>query len=260
MKYTGKVSIFIAVAVLLFSGPPASAQFTITLPPIPKVQKSQSQQRPQPQPPEASQTVNRVAEVPEAPESTCFDATVKSHLSDLATTRAEAEEYRPGLRDYYVRDFNDNQNIYVKAALSPSHRKEWLENWSPELARCMKAPLDDLASVLRKTLPTYYPTAHQFRSPADEKILKTAVDDIARATMFKVAFKESVWKISKDNYNFPKSRYKHGIIWAKYPNPDDGFCRIIYVNLVQDYAGGGTYGESYGKFVATEFAGCPAGK
>jgi hypothetical protein len=45
---------------------------------------------------------------------------------------------------------------------------------------------------------------------------------------------------------------------AQYPKADDGFCRILSVNLKQDYAGGGTYGASYGYLVEEEFAGCPA--
>jgi hypothetical protein len=49
-------------------------------------------------------------------------------------------------------------------------------------------------------------------------------------------------------------------VWARYPSRDDGFCRLIFVNIVQDYAGGGTYGDSYGNFIKSEYAGCPAGK
>ena len=240
----------------------ASAQVTISIPKIPKIKKSQpnasSQSTNSP-----SETRTAPAEEPEASPSTASrvdcSTLIKSHLKDIATTRADAEEYKPGLRSYYVRDFSDRQNIYLKAALSHSRRKKWLDTWDPEYARCMQAPLDDLAAVARKTLPTYHPS-FVVRNPVEEKILRTGVGDIANATVFKIAFEQAAWKIDKDQYNFPTARYKHGMIWAKYPALDDGFCRIISVNLVQDYAGGGTYGESYPKFIASEFAGCPVGK
>ena len=50
------------------------------------------------------------------------------------------------------------------------------------------------------------------------------------------------------------------MIWAQYPNSDDGFCQIFWVNIKQDYAGGGTYVASYGYFVSRALAGCPAGR
>jgi hypothetical protein len=182
------------------------------------------------------------------------------HLGDLATTKKQAAEYTPGLRDYYVQDFNDRQNIYLKASLSKSRRQEWLGSWPADFVNCMNPALDDLAAVARKTLPTYTLTGYNVHNPVEEKILRSAVNDISQATVFKTGLLSPTWKIAKDDYNFPTSRFKYGAIWAKYPNLDDGFCRIIYVNLVQDYAGGGTYGDSYGNFIKSEFAGCPPGK
>ena len=127
------------------------------------------------------------------------------------------------------------------------------------MVQCLTPALYNLAAIAKRTLPTYHPTAYSVRNVAEEKLLRSAINDIAEATVFRGGFKQTTWLIEKDGYNFPTSRFKYGIIWAKYPDRDDGFCRIIYVNLVQDYAGGGTYGASYGKSVGSEFAGCPAG-
>jgi hypothetical protein len=188
------------------------------------------------------------------------DMMVGVYMKDIETTRKQAEEYRPGARDYYVQDFSDRQNIYLKASLSPSRRKEWLGTWPANIVNCITPALDNLAAIAKKTLPTYVPAGFALGTPAELKVLRTGVNDLAQATVFKVGISSPNWLISKDSYNFPTARYKYGVIWAKYPGLDDGFCRIIYVNLVQDYAGGGTYGASYGNFIKSEFAGCPPGK
>ena len=36
-----------------------------------------------------------------------------------------------------------------------------------------------------------------------------------------------------------------------------GEFEIVYVNVVQEYTGGGTYGPSKGRFIKSEPAGCP---
>lgn len=187
------------------------------------------------------------------------DAVFDYHNASIETTKKQAADYVPGRRDYYVQDFNDNQNIYLKAALSPSKRQGWLGNWKdPNFVKCINVALDELAVTARKTLPTYRPTGYTIRNLAEEKLLKGGVTDIANATVLRSGFESATWKIDKADYGIPDARYKHGMIYAKYPNLDDGFCRIIYVNLVQDYAGGGTYGASYGRFIKSEYAGCPA--
>jgi hypothetical protein len=67
----------------------------------------------------------------------------------------------------------------------------------------------------------------------------------------------ATWNIEKRSNGLPNARYKHGMIYARYPSLDDGYCRIIHVNIVQDYAGGGTYADSKARFIKSEFAGCP---
>ena len=45
--------------------------------------------------------------------------------------------------------------------------------------------------------------------------------------------------------------------WVKSATLDDGFCRIVYVNIVQDYAGGSSYADSTANYINMEPAGCP---
>lgn len=187
---------------------------------------------------------------------------VEVHLTDLEKTRKEAEEFRPGLRDYFVSILSDSKNLYLEAALSPSAREEWLGRFrenDPKFEQCMKPALDQLAAVARKTLPSYTgPAGYTLGTPAEKNAMVRAVDDMGNAKVLKVGIKEANWLIDKNSLGIPNSRFKHGVIWAQDPKSDDGFCRIFWVNLVQDYAGGGTYGASQGNYVGRSYAGCPA--
>ena len=243
-----------------------SAQFTITIPNIPKIKKTKPQPVPSPESSipsttRAADTTETVSEPAKSADS-CSDGFTQVHTENMEKTRKEAEEYKPGLRDYYVQDFNDNRNEYLRAAISPSKRQEWLtsHNIAKESYPCFVPLFDAIAAAAKRTLPTYAPTGYNIRNAAEEKLMLGQVNDISQAKVLKVGLLSTTWRIAKDDYNFPTSRYKYGMIWARYPNLDDGFCRIIYVNIVQDYAGGGTYGDSYGNFIKSEPAGCPATK
>jgi len=63
------------------------------------------------------------------------DAVFRVHNDNIEITKKQAADYKPGARDYYVRDFNDNENLYLKAALSPSRRQEWLGRWKDQRFR-----------------------------------------------------------------------------------------------------------------------------
>jgi hypothetical protein len=190
------------------------------------------------------------------------DPVAEIHLMDIEKTRKEAEEFTPGLREYFVSTLSDRKNLYLEAALSPSAREDWFVRFrknDPMFEQCMKPALDALAATARKTLPSYTgPAGYTLGTPAEKNALRSAINDIARAKVLKVGIKEANWLIDKNSLGIPNSRFKRGVIWAQYPNSDDSFCRIFWVNLVQDYAGGGTYGASYGNFVGRSYAGCPA--
>ena len=261
-----KYSLFAIISAIVFAGY-ASAQITINIPKIPKLPKpdknkeavdNSSTNRTNGKTEETSN--GRTNSNTNSGDFCSTDVMVGVYMKDIETTREQAENYKPGARDYYVQDFSDRQNIYLKASLSPSRRKEWLGTWPKNIVDCIAPALDNLAAIAKKTLPAYTPSGYSLGTPAEQKILRSGVNDLAQATVFKVGISSPNWLISKDSYNFPTARYKYGLIWAKYPGLDDGFCRIIYVNLVQDYAGGGTYGASYANFIKSEFAGCPPGK
>jgi hypothetical protein len=135
-----------------------------------------------------------------------------------------------------VSTLSDRKNIYLEAALHRLREKTGSEGFGkndPKFEQCMKPALDALAAAARKTLPSYTgPAGYTPATPAEKNALLGAIDDIARAKVLKVGIKEANWLIDKNSLGIPNARFKHGVIWAQYPNSDDGFCRI-WVNLVQ---------------------------
>ncbi len=199
-----------------------------------------------------------LAQAGAAPNCKSGDAVFRVHSDNIEITKKQAADYKPGARDYYVRDFNDNENLYLKAALSPSRRQDWLGRWKDQkFVKCMSVALDELAGIAKKTLPSYRPTGYTVRNAAEERVLLSGVKDISQATVIASGMSSPSWKIEQNRRGIPVARYKHGMIYARYRSVDDGFCRIVYVNVVQDHAGGGTYGDSRPVYIKSEFAGCP---
>ena len=183
------------------------------------------------------------------------DAVTRVHLGDLEK-KQRRQGVRPVCEAITCRSSMTGESLF-EAALSPSSgRNGWrvpedfvkcLEPASPDGRRRPK----NAAAIQAREVTRWEPR---------KEALLSAIDDIAQAKVLKVGIEEANWLIDKNSFGLPTARYKHGVIWAQYPNRDDGFCRILLVNIKQDYAGGGTYGASYGYFVSRAFAGCPAGK
>lgn len=263
-----KSKLTLLFALIAFSFAAVSAQFPIGIPKLPKIKKEKPQPNaPSPAPSSESNETATSSRSPEPEKAQTADVcktnpAYRSWLDDMETTLREAEEYKPGLRDYYVRDFNDRRNDYLMAAISHNFRKEWFKEVDdPAASKCFTPVFDAIAAAAKKTLPTYHATStYVAAAPADRKLMLGVIEGVARATIYKVALSPGTWEIGKDSYNFPVSRYKYGEVWLKWPDTDDGYCRIYYVNIVQDYAGGGRYGGSYARHVDDEPAGCPPGK
>jgi hypothetical protein len=50
------------------------------------------------------------------------------------------------------------------------------------------------------------------------------------------------------------ARYKHGYIRIRDTAADRPFCRLYYINFIQNYAGG-AYGQNYADFINDELSG-----
>lgn len=181
------------------------------------------------------------------------------HYSDAYKTLREAEEYKAGLRDYYVRELNDRHNEYFDASISPSARKDWLAShrFSEKDIQCIVPLFDEIAAAAKRTLPKYRPRGYTQHDSSEEDLITSAVkQEVPGATVLQVGVSSPTWEIEKLGNGTPSSRYKYGMAWVKSTTFDDGFCRIAYVNIVQDYSGGGTYADSQAHFLKLEPAGC----
>ena len=78
--------------------------------------------------------------------------------------------------------------------------------------------------------------------------------------VFKIGLNQPTWLIDKNEWGIPKARYKHGLIYGRNPASEDPFCRVWYVNVVQEYSGAGTYGPTFARYIEKEFIACPAGQ
>jgi len=159
-------------------------------------------------------------------------------------------------RGWYTNEYNEN---YVLIALSPRNRNKFAEKMG-NLYQCLSGELDQIQAEAKKTLPNYTLSAYNTKIPADERVMRSAINDLDKATIYKIGLEGPNWIIEKNEYGLPIHRYKHGAMWVKYSTMDTGFCQILWINVIQDYAGGGTWGQSYGNFVRNEPAGCPVGK
>lgn len=181
------------------------------------------------------------------------------HYDNAYKTLREAEDYKPGQRTYYVRELNDRRNEYLLAGISPSFRKDWLSSHhTPEKdAHCIVPLFDEIGAAAKHTLKNYRPLGYQFHESSDESLIRDAVKSkIPDAEIMGIGVKQASWEIEKLGNGIPNDRYKYGMAWVKSAKFDDGYCRIVHVNVVQDYSGGGTYADSKGLYINMEPAGC----
>lgn len=180
-----------------------------------------------------------------------------AHRDGIAKDLKLVEEYNPATKTTMSTD-----SEYMYYAVSPKARAEWLAGAK---AQDFKEQIDKLlaplADALSKKLPTYFPNpnVYNIHNAAEEAKLKTALDNPARYKIFKIGLNEANWLIDANVLGIPTARYKHGRIYVRDTQADYPYCLARYVNIKQNYAGGGTYAASYATFIRDEIVGCPAG-
>jgi hypothetical protein len=75
----------------------------------------------------------------------------------------------------------------------------------------------------------------------------------------RIGFNQADWIIEKNGLGIPKARYKSGLIYGRNP-ASDLFCRVWYINVVQEYSGKGTDGATKARYIEREFVAGPAGQ
>ena len=193
-------------------------------------------------------------------ESECETNTVARLVVDeLAQITEDIDTFTPD-RGYF---FNTVPTYkYLTISISPTARQGFQRDHS-EIASCPKivAGLDKLAASLAKKLPSRLPSRSDYsvHNVAEEALMKKKINNLADHKIHYIGLKQANWLIEKNSYDIPTSRYKHGMVWVRYTPNDHPYCRAYYINVIQDYAGGGTYGASYANFVDESLVGCPTG-
>src|SRR4051812_35318811 len=192
----------------------ANAQITISLP---NFKKAKKESKPTPAPetsvsaPETSTASSSASndessEAPAAKKGCESDSFYRAWNEDIDKTAEDVKSFTPG-RDYFVRDFSDNENRYLKMALSESERKEYEENWTDDdTKRCVNESLDKLAALASKVIGSYTPVGYTLGTPAEKAALRAAVTDLSKATVFSVGIKDTNWKILHNDIGIPTGR------------------------------------------------------
>ena len=151
---------------------------------------------------------------------------------------------------------------YISLALSKKERTKWLQDKKVTPDPRLDAVLDEVSSLLTKRLPEYTINSRSFtnRNAVEEKLMLAEMSDVPGMKIFKIGFNQANWIIEKNGLGIPKARYKHGLIYGRNPASEDPFCRVWYINVVQEYSGGGTYGATEARYIEREFIACPAGQ
>jgi hypothetical protein len=208
-------------------------------------------------PPVVDDTPPEHADIPSRPPKGCGGPVWSIHYGDALKTLREAENYKATERTWYVRELSDRRNEYLEAGISPKTRAEWYggHRTAEKDHHCMDGIFDALSNAAKKTLPKYRPRGYTHHD--DDKLIKEAVkQQIPDAQFLEVGVSSPTWEIEKLHNGLPRVRYKYGMAWVKTASADDGYCRIVYVNVQQDYSGGGTFGESRPNYIKSEPAGC----
>jgi len=187
---------------------------------------------------------------------------------DIMRAKAMIDKYTPEGQLYLV---DEAGSIWMKRAIVAKRRDDWFEQtqfWSsvggktPAREKFLLAAFDALRASAEKKLVNYFPKDKffAFHNPEDEKLMRAAISDIDTAEkIYKIGTAQKDWIIEKGSNGIPINKYKQGYIYLKYPSTVTGhkWALLLYVNVIQDYAGSGTYGEPYGKLIYTEWMGIP---
>ncbi len=270
------ILMFAFLIVFAFAADMASAQITINIPKIPKIPKIKKNKPQQPQP-ESSTTTdksqsndnqsgdNQTSEdsnTEKEPDKCETDGWLRLVVDEVTKMQKDIDTYTPDSgRLYYGSPTYDYLLISVSRAAKQQWQKDFKQN---EVMNCPKmvSAFEKLSVSAAKKQPLVMPdkSVYPIQNPALEKMMKSKIDGLASHKILHTGIKQANWLIDKNDIGISTARYKHGRVWVRYVPDDHPYCRVYYINIIQDYAGGGTYGASYAKFVDEGLVGCPAGK
>ena len=237
----------LAVTALTASG--VVAQITINIPGIKKIKRPDVQINT-----ESSTRDNIVPNTNNGSTNWWIDYQIEA----ITKYKQELESWNPDTQIFPKPGSSDD---YISLAFSKKERVTWLSDKKVEPNAKLDATLDELKATLSRRLPEYTinPKSFTNRNAAEEKMMLAQMTGVPGIKVFKIGLNQPTWLIDKNEWGIPKARYKHGMIYGRNPASEDQFCRIWYVNVVQEYTGAGTYGPTQARYIEKEFIACPAG-
>ena len=239
----------IVVTTLLASA--AGAQITINIPGIKKIKKPSVETT-------TSESATRDNIVPNT-NGGSGNWWIDYQLEAIAKYKQQVEGWNPETQVFPKSHTSDD---YISLAFSKKERAEWVSGKKLAPNAKLDASLDDLKNSLTRRMPEYTinPKSFTNRNAAEEKLLIADMAEVPGLKIFKIGFNQPTWLTEKNEWGIPKARYKHGMIYGRNPSSEDPFCRIWYINVVQEYSGAGTYGATQARYIEKEYIACPAGQ
>lgn len=187
-----------------------------------------------------------------------MDARTDIIRDEINKKRQEVQAFDPSASSRFVdRGFKD----WILFSVSKQARAEYYrqDQFSPSQQAFLDPAFDSLGNAVTQKLSAFKPDPRYFsvRSPADEKLMVGQLRPSTTRKLMKIGLSQANWEIYKDSYGLPSYRFKRGYILAKDSADDHPFCKLYYVSVVQDYAGGGRYNTSVAKYEETNLIGCP---
>lgn len=190
-----------------------------------------------------------------------MDGRLLFFLDEIGKAKKEVDGYTPQDGVYLV---TGNSREWLWRAVSPKMRSQFIDQWkvvmNPSTQKKFEDVLNQLSASAAVKLPTYIPGNNNFafHNLAEEKMMKGTLSDPSTIKIHKIGLFHGAWQISKNDYGLPEARYKQGYMWVRNTIDSHPYCRLFQINIIQDYAGGGTYGQSYARFIDDNLFGCPA--
>ena len=246
-----------AVTALAASG--VAAQITINIPGFKKIKKPEIKTNVETTVRETDTTSTTTQTTGRSDGNSSGNWWIDYQIEAITKYKQQVDGWNPGTQIFPKPSSSDD---YISLALSKKDRASWLRDKKVQPDAKLDVSLDDLKASLIRRMPEYTvnPKTFNNRNAAEEKMMLAQMTGVPGIKVFKIGLNQPSWLIDKNEWGIPKARYKHGLIYGRNPASEDPFCRVWYVNVVQEYSGAGTYGPSQARYIEKEFIACPAGQ
>lgn len=158
-----------------------------------------------------------------------------AQLQNIAETERQVKDYNPMRKGYLASSAHDR---YLLPAVSAAARREFLQD-APNLSASdrdkLAAALDRLAVAVAGKLPEYRIDLDVYaeRDAAAETLVKNALPDAERLTIYEIGFKQAFWQTALQEGR-AVARFKNAAVRARRSGDDHPYCWLFYVRLSEN--------------------------